>query len=308
MVQMSVLLEKMLIFLVLMVIGWALAKKGMLDKNSTRAISSLTINVFMCATIVGSGLGMERSLDLGELGRLLLIVFAMQLLGYVVAAVVARVTPGEPERTPVFELLMSMGNTMFIALPIVQTLYSAAASFYVALSCLPFNVLLYTYGVFRLKNGHGAADIRVKDMLSMPLCATVLSLLILLLHIPVPGAVRSLISAMSGATMPLSMMVIGASLGSVSLLDAFRNGRLYLASAVRLLLVPLVTWAVLRFFISDPELLMTMVIVAACPSAILITVLSVQYGRDAVLAAEGTLQNTTLSLITIPLLILLLGR
>ena len=113
---------------------------------------------------------------------------------------------------------------------------------------------------------------------------------------------------MSGATMPLSMMVIGASLGSVSLLDAFRNGRLYLASAVRLLLVPLVTWAVLRFFISDPELLMTMVIVAACPSAILITVLSVQYGRDAVFAAEGTLQNTTLSLITIPLLILLLGR
>ena len=67
MVEMSVLLEKMLIFLVLMIIGWGLAKKGMLDKNSTRAISSLTINVFMCATIIGSGLGMERELSLGSL-------------------------------------------------------------------------------------------------------------------------------------------------------------------------------------------------------------------------------------------------
>ena len=61
MVEMSVLLEKMLIFLVLMVIGYTLAKRGMLDKNSTRAISSLTINVFMCATIIGSGLGKRGS-------------------------------------------------------------------------------------------------------------------------------------------------------------------------------------------------------------------------------------------------------
>ena len=297
MVEMSVLLEKMLIFLVLMVIGYALAKKGMLDKNSTRAISSLTINVFMCATIIGSGLGMDRSLSLAELGKLML----------AVCATVVRVTPGDRERAPVFELLMSMGNSMFVALPIVQTLYGATASFYVALSCLPFNVLLYTYGVYRLKSGHGGGGLRVKDMLSTPLCATLLSLLILLLHIPVPGAVRSLISAMAGATMPLSMLVIGASLGSVSLLDAFKNGRLYLASAVRLLLIPLVTWALLRLFVSDPELLMTMVIVAACPSAVLVTVLSVQYGRDAVFSAEGTLQNTALSLVTIPLLVWLLG-
>ena len=232
----------------------------------------------------------------------------MQLIGYLVAAAVVHITPGDKERAPVFELLMSMGNTMFIALPIVQTIYGATAAFYVALSCLPFNVLLYTYGVYRLKSGHDAGGLRVKDILSMPLCATILSLLILLLHIPVPGAVRSLISAMSGATMPLSMLVIGASLGTVSLLDAFKNGRLYLASAVRLLLIPVLTWVLLRLFITDPELLMTMVIIAACPSAVLVTVLSVQYGRDAVFSAEGTLQNTALSLVTIPLLVWLLGR
>ena len=307
MVEMSVLLEKMLIFLVLMVIGWVLAKKGMLDKSSTRAISSLTINVFMCASIIGSALGMDRDLGLGELGRLLLIVFVMQLIGYFVAALVARLFPGERERTPVFELLMSMGNTMFIALPIVQMIYGAAASFYVALSCLPFNVLLYTYGVYRLSKSHDGG-VKLGQILSPPLISTLVSILVILLGLPVPGAVRSLISAMSGATMPLSMLVIGASLGSVSLLDAFKNGRLYLVSAVRLLLVPLVTWAVLRLFIADPVLLMTMVIIAACPSAILITVLSIQYGRDAVFAAEGTLQNTALSLVTIPLLLWLLGR
>ena len=76
---------------------------------------------------------------------------------------------------------------------------------------------------------------------------------------------------------------------------------------MRLLVIPLVTWALLRLFIADSELLMTMVIIAACPSAVLVTVLSVQYGRDAVFSAEGTLQNTALSLVTIPLLVWLLG-
>jgi predicted permease len=249
---------------------------------------------------------MDRDLGLGELGRLLLIVFVMQLIGYFVAALVARLFPGERERTPVFELLMSMGNTMFIALPIVQMIYGAAASFYVALSCLPFNVLLYTYGVYRLSKSHDGG-VKLGQILSPPLISTLVSILVILLGLPVPGAVRSLISAMSGATMPLSMLVIGASLGSVSLLDAFKNGRLSLVSAVRLLLVPLVTWAVLRLFIADPVLLMTMVIVAACPSAVLVTVMSVQYDRDAVFTAAGTLQNTALSILTIPLLIYFLN-
>ena len=113
---------------------------------------------------------------------------------------------------------------------------------------------------------------------------------------------------MNGATMPMSMIVIGASLGSVSLLDAFKNGKLYLASAVRLLLIPVLTWLICRFLTNDPVLLMTMVIVAACPSAVVVTVLCVQYGRDSVYTAEGTLQNTVFSMLTIPLIVWLLGR
>lgn len=305
--DMSALIEKMVIFLVLMVIGYVLAKRGTLDKSFTRTASSLTINVFMCATIINSGITVDRQLGMGELGKLLLIVFVMQVTGYVLAAIAARVTPMEAEHRPEFELLMSMGNSMFIALPIVDGLYGPEAVFYVALSCIPFNVLLYTYGVLRLKSGKGDTTLHWKDMVTMPLGATLLSLLIILLRLPIPSAIRGLVSSMSGATMPMSMLVIGASLGSVSLLDAFRNKRLYIASFVRLVAVPLLTWLILRGMTTDPVLLMTMVIIAACPSAVVVTVLSIQYGRDAVYTSEGTLQSTALSLVTIPLIVWLLG-
>ena len=41
----SVLLDKMLIFLALMVIGYALARTGKLDRSAVKAVSSLTLNI-----------------------------------------------------------------------------------------------------------------------------------------------------------------------------------------------------------------------------------------------------------------------
>ena len=303
----SILINKMIVFVVLMVIGYVLAKRGTLSPAFTRTASWLTINVFMCATIVNSGLSAELALTAGEFLKLIVIVFVMQLIGYVVAAVTARLTPIDKGHKPEFELLMSMGNSMFIALPIVDALFGPVAVFYVSLSCIPFNVLLYTYGVLRLKSGQSDRSLHPKDIVSPPLIATLLSLLLIVFRPPIPTALRSVIVSMSGATMPLSMIVIGASLGGVSLLDAFKNGRLYLASAVRLLVIPVLTWLICRLFTADPVLLLTLVIVAACPSAVVVTVLAVQYGRDSVYTAEGTLQNTVFSMLTIPLIVWLLG-
>ena len=107
--------------------------------------------------------------------------------------------------------------------------------------------------------------------------------------------------------MPMSMLVIGFSLGSVSLLDAFRNRHLALLSVVKLLLIPLITWIVCRFLTSDTVLLMTCMIIAASPSAVIVSVLGIQYGQDAVFSSEAVQHSTICSLITIPLLIRVLS-
>jgi predicted permease len=112
---------------------------------------------------------------------------------------------------------------------------------------------------------------------------------------------------MNGATMPLSLLVIGFSMGTVSLTDAFKNKDLYLASILRNLLLPVLTWLIIRLFTDDPILLMTCMLLAASPCAVMVTVLAIQYDRDSVFAAEGVLQSTVLSIVTIPLLIMLLG-
>lgn len=304
--DLSGLVVKMTIFVVLMVIGYVCAKTGVAGAEFTRATSKLVINVFMCATIINAVLVTELELSWGQLGGMMLVLSVCQVLGYVLAALAARLLPIERERAPLFELLAAVPNNMFIALPVAEELFGPVAVFYCSLSCIPFNLLLYTYGVWRLKSGGGESGIRLRDIISPPLIATLTALLIFLAKPPVPAVARELIGSLSGATMPLSMIVIGSSLGAVSLLDAFKNWRLYLSSFLRLLLAPALVWLVCSQLTADPVLLMTAVIIAASPGAVVVTVLAIQYGRDAVFTSEGILHSTVLSMLTIPAIVWLL--
>ena len=300
--ELSTLLGKMLVFAVLMLIGYLMARRGVIGPAFTRTASSLVLNVFMVGTILNSMISTGAERDLSNLPEIILMTFVMTLIGYATAWLVTRLVRIEPANAPSFEILMGVGNSMFIALPIAGALYGAYAVFIVSLCCIPFNVFLYSYGVWRIR-GTETGKLRVKDMFSIPLIATLLGLLILLLNLSVPKVIVDIFSSLSGATMPMSMMVIGASLGSVSLLDAFRNPKLAILSAARLILIPILTWVICRFLTDDPVLLMTCMIIAASPSAVIVSVIAIQYGRDGVFASEAVQHSTICSIVTIPLLI-----
>lgn len=298
----------MAIFCAMMLIGYFIARSGAVDRSFGRSASWLALNVFLPATILNSVFISDRQVSAGELGRLMLILFAALGVGFVFAALIIRFLPirHNPMRAPVFELLVGLSNTMFIGLPVAQSLFGSDAVFYCALSCIPFNLYAYIYGVWRMKSDKSSTP-RVRDIFSAALIATLLAVFIFLLRIPVPGIVREFTAALNGATMPVSLLVIGFTMSSANLTDAFRNKELYLVSFLRNLVVPILTWLILRLFTSDPVLLMTCMLLAASPSAVMVTVFAIQYGRDGLFAAEGVLQSTLLSVVTIPVLILLLG-
>lgn len=301
--DLSALLTKMVIFVVLMVIGYIGARTKLLNGEFTKAASKLTLNVFMSATIINSVIANPPQLSGGELAEVMLACCVSIGLGYLLSALMVRLLPFNRERKPLMELLISVTNTMFIGVPVAEPVFGSQAVFYIAMSCIPFNVLLYTYGVWRMNQSGERVKLHLKDMVCVPLIATVAALLIFVLDIPVPAVAKELCSTLSAATMPMSMLVIGSSLGRVSLLDAFKEKSLYFVSLVRLVLVPLLTLPVLRLITADPVLLGAMVIIAGCPSGIVVTVLAIQYGRDAEYTSKGILLNTVLSMVTLPALV-----
>lgn len=299
--EMSALISKMVIFVTLMVAGYVFARSGRAGKDFAKAASSLLMNLFLCATILNSVVTTDTELSGGDMAHVLLVLTVAVLMCYALAIVAAKIIP-TGGRNSEYTMLLAVPNNMFIALPVIESICGPIGVFYCSLTCIPFNIMLYTYGVWKMKDGK-EGSLRLKDILSVPLVATFAALIIFLVKLPVPGVIKDLLSAASGATMPLSMIVIGASLGSVNILAAFKDWRFYVADAVRLIITPLLALLVCGFITTNWELLMTAFIMAAAPSGVMVTVLALQYGKDEVFASEGILHSTAVSMLTIPLLV-----
>ena len=304
--QMSALLTKLALFVIVILIGMIGAKKKILKADFNRGLTWLVINVFLVASIFSSVLSMDASsLSAREFGTIMLLLWVTYLLTYLISGIVIRLLPIKGEKAAQLEMLMSAVNTLFITLPVVETIYGAKGAFIVALGCIPFNVIIYTYGIARLR-GSREGGFRLKDILSTPLLATVAATLLFLLRVPVPAAVRGILSSLSAATVPLSMLLVGSSLGNIKLVKALRDKSMILLAAERFLLAPLITFFVMKLFGVDPMLRNIMVITAATPSAIIVTALSIQNGIDGEYSSEGILVTTLLSMITLPITVYLL--
>ena len=304
--QMSALLTKLALFVIVILIGMIGAKKKILKADFNRGLTWLVINVFLVASIFSSVLSMDSSsLSAREFGTIMLLLWVTYLLTYLISGIVIRLLPIKGEKAAQLEMLMSAVNTLFITLPVVETIYGAKGAFIVALGCIPFNVIIYTYGIARLR-GSREGGFRLKDILSAPLLATVAATLLFLLRVPVPAAVRGIVSSLSAATVPLSMLLVGSSLGNIKFAKALRDKSMILLAAERFLLAPLITFFVMKLFGVDPMLRNIMVITAATPSAIIVTALSIQNGMDGEYSSEGILVTTLLSMITLPITVYLL--
>ena len=190
-----------------------------------------------------------------------------------------------------------------LVLTVMVAIFGEEMVFFASLCNIPFNLALYSSSASQLSPEGGR--VRWQDVLNAPVIATLLSIVLLLTRVPVPGVIADTISAVSGVTIPLSMIVIGTSLGAISVRAALADWRVYVVSAVRLLVCPLLTWAVLRPFVSG-DLLGIPVLLAACPTAMLVTALCLQYDRSDAFASKCIFINTILSAATIPLVIWLL--
>ena len=297
----TALLSKMVLFIILLLIGYFASRKGFLSKDFSKSASWLLLNVFLVASILNSVLGERPSLPNNELWMALLFMTVVMVLCYVLGMIFSRF---DHDQTAVQTfLLISVVNSLYVGMPVAQALCGSEGVFYVGLSSVPFNILLYTWGMWALRHGKGKKGIRLKEMISAPLISALLSLLIFVIDLHVPKIVSDLLGSVASATVPISMLVIGATLGNVSLSEAFSKKKLYLINLVRLIVAPLLTCFLLRLFTENKPLLVSLVIVAACPCGVLSTPLSIQCGYDPEYPSECIMLSTALSMITLPALV-----
>ena len=299
--NLSVVFAKMAMLVLIMLLGYLCARIGITGPEFNKRVTPLVMNVLLTATILNSVLSVPDFTG-RDIVDYVLVLTAATVLQIAAAWFLPRLLRTRGEDVGATRLVTAFGNVGFVGLPVVAAIFGDEMVFFASLTNIPFN--LDSIGAAQLSGGAGAR-FDWRKVLNMPVIATLLSVVLLLSRIHVPAVIADTISTLAGATIPLSMLIIGTSLGAISVRAALADWRVYVVSAVRLLVCPLLTWLVLRPFVSG-ALLGIPVLLAACPSAMVVTALCLQYDRSDAFASKCIFLSTILSAVTIPLLIWLL--
>ena len=304
---MTILFEKMAMLLLLIALGYLCSRSGLIGPEFNRGISRLVINVFLPAMILSSVINQKLQMTGGEIAFGFLMMVVMIAICYVVGLFAPRLIGIKDGDKGMYSLLVTFMNNGFMGFPLVAALFGDSWVFFASLSNIPFNFLLYTAGVMQLQDRGEKAKFNLRSIMSAPLIATFAALILFICNIRIPSLIDDTVDTVANATVPLSMMSIGLSLGSVPIKDAFIHKRLYGLALLRLIVCPLLVWFVLHFIVTDPIILGIIVVISACPSAVICSILGIKYGRDGIEASEMIFLCTVLSVITMPLLMTVLG-
>lgn len=191
-----------------------------------------------------------------------------------------------------------------LAIPVAVALFGDGALFYAAILALPFNLLSYSLGPLLLA---GAARFRWKQLFTPCIVASVLGLVLALTRLRPPALVGEMLDFVGDITVPLSLLVVGSLLAGMSARDqVLRSPKLWLLTAIRLLLLPVALCLVLRALGIDSLVLGIAVTQMAMPVAVNGTLLSMEYGGDTECMAQITFLTTAASIVTIPIVAVLL--
>ena len=295
-------LEIQAVLLIYLLVGAMCQKRGILDKSSREGLTALLLRVTLPCMVFKSFDQDITPEQLIEVSQMLIIAFIISTLSTILGKLLYRKQPFEKRSVLEYGTLIS--NCAFAGLPMVSSAYGPTGLLYGAIFVIPTRIFMWSAGVSMFTKSDWRTSVK-KVLFNPSIIAVELGLLYMFFPIPIPLPIDTAISKMGDATAPMSMIIIGAILADIdprTVLDKLILG----ASGIRLIAIPLVVLAFMRLLGMGELSTQVSVIMTGMPVASTTALLAQQYGADYTFASKCVFVSTVLSLITIPLLSLLL--
>ena len=320
-----ILFKQMTILFVIMIIGFICRKKKILNDEGSRVISGIVVNVANPALILSASINKETVIE----GRNLVMVSILSVSVYIAlilfSSILVRALRLKKKEYGTFMVMTVFSNIGFMGFPLISAVYGSEALLYASFFVIPYNVLIYTWGIMamrkkdekegtdekNLKEGNGTSGILAKDkfgrVFNIGVIACIITIIIYLSRIRVPAIVENVITSLSALTAPLSMIVIGDSFSKINIRSLLSDGQIILFSIIKQMLIPIVGVFVLKLCGLDNMMMAVCMVMLATPVGSMTAMLAQQYDGEYELASKGIALTTVLSVVTMPLVSTITG-
>lgn len=299
------------IFEVLFMIGmgFGLVKKGWFSLDMSAVFTKLVMKIAL-PLYMFCQLEKDFTQDsLLEIAPDLCLPIASIALAYVVGRIAAKVLRIRRDRQGVFTTCFFIANTIFIGLPVNLALFGTKSVPSVMLYYMANTTMFWTLGVYHIVNdsvaGKGMMPLfsmqTIKKVLSPPLVGFLLGLVCVMANAQIPEFLLTSFQYVGNLATPLSLMVIGIEMTTISLRTVQWDKDLIGALVGRFIVCPACVLALLPFISVTPMSAQVFTMQASMPAMTQMTVVAKSVGADVKYATQVSFLTVILGIIIIPL-------
>ena len=217
----------------------------------------------------------------------------------------------------IFRFGVVFSNCAFMALPLQQALLGSEAVFYGSSFIAVFNLFVWThgYGIMKTdpenkgqkKSGQMIFSQLIKTLLNPGIASVFLGLFLFLTSTKLPFFIQKPIQYLAALNTPLPMIVIGFYVASVKDFSILKDKKMFLASFLRLIFIPLLSLALFYAAGIRGVLLSSLIISASTPVGATLVMFSIKFNKDAKKAGAFVAFTTLVSVLTMPIIIALVA-
>ena len=292
-------------FVIYILFGVFAQRKGYITQDNISSFIDFVLMILLPCMIFNS---FNMDLTVEEL-KTAAMILTISLLGCAASILLGKVLYRRYnyKKRAIFQYGTIISNAAFVGLPVVEKAFGDVGLFYAAIYLIPLRVFTWSAGVSLFYK----TDFKTKFKavaLNPSMVAVYLGLLRMIFHIPVPSILNNALHGTGDAASAMSMILIGAMIASIPLKSVLNKESLHdtlYMSLIRLIAIPLVTLLILKALHVDMTTTAVSVTLLAMPVGSTCSLLAKKYGADHEFGSQVVFVTTLLSLITVPLITLL---
>ncbi len=307
-----VVLEQIGIFIIYAVIGIIAVKTKVLDQKGLDVLSRFITKIALPLLIFMNTInGATRQQFIAAL-PVLLVTAAMYFLLYFLCIGLAKIFRLKGNRRNVYRACSMFGNIGFMGIPIIGALFPEHGLLYIALFTVIDQLLLWTVGVnltslVEQESRLSAAE-RIKKMINPAAAGIVLAVIGIFLNIRLPGILDTALTKTGASATPLAMVYLGGVFSCMDIRKYLKKKEFYGTVLVKMCVFPVLFYMVLHQIPwITTEIAVTAGVLSAMPGMSSVAMLAQSQGSDGEYSAGMIFVTTLCSIVTLPLICLLIG-
>jgi predicted permease len=301
----SLTVSQILVLFIFMVCGYVFKKKDLINDALSTVISRLEVYIFLPALCFNTFAGNFNPAVLKEKSAILIIALIVLGASFLPALLLSRIFTKNPMTRGIYLYSFTVPNFGYMGYPLILAVYGEEMLLNFMIVGIPYNIFIYTVGRYIL-----SADKRFtpRNLMDPVLVGIVIGSAVGLTGLKLPVFLGSTLTMASACMAPLAMILTGFVLARTSFKFNISNPKIYLASALRLLIIPLVTGTILLLLHVRPEVVLTMTAFLCMPMGLNNVIFPEAYGGDSGTGAQCCFVSQVLGILTIPGVFALMGR